>query len=135
MLFCHLLYHNYTSHAHKQQPLQQQQYKEFYKKEGHSRFPTTSRTDLAKFVTHVRSVYRAKKARAVKNDPNADPTTVGPDLSSSKLLTPERMQALMEINFEFQLWSVDQVSLVTVCVRVCVCAFIYITQLNCCYWC
>jgi hypothetical protein len=46
----------------------------------------------------------------MKNDPNADPSTVGPDLSSSKLLTPERMEALAQVNFEFQLWSVDQVS-------------------------
>lgn len=50
----------------------------------------------------------------MKNDPDADPTTLDPDLSSSKLLTPERMQALAGVNFEFQLWSLDQVSVVVI---------------------
>ena len=32
---------------------------------------------------------------------------VHPDLTKSKLLTPERMEALKTVNFEFQLWTVE----------------------------
>ena len=34
-------------------------------------------------------------------------TTGHPDLTKSKLLTPERMEALKSVNFEFQLWTVE----------------------------
>ncbi|KAG7357092.1 helicase domain protein [Nitzschia inconspicua] len=79
----------------------------FAKEHGHARYPTSKKTDMAKFVTQIRSVYRQKRNRSVKGNPNADPNTVEPDLSSSKLLTPERMEALQSIGFEFQLWTVE----------------------------
>jgi Helicase associated domain len=79
----------------------------FAKENGHARYPTSKKTDMSKFVTQIRSVYRQKKNKSMKGNPNADPDTVEPDLSSSKLLTPERMEALQSIGFEFQLWTVE----------------------------
>ncbi|KAL3920465.1 MAG: hypothetical protein SGILL_003251 [Bacillariaceae sp.] len=79
----------------------------FVKENGHARYPTTRKTDLAKFVMHIRGVYRSKRNKAIQANPSADPSTVEPDLSNSPLLTPERMAALKQIGFEFQLWSVD----------------------------
>ena len=113
----------------------------FYKKNGHSRVPTSQKTDLARFVVHIRCVYRTKKQKMLKADQNAaaaaaaaaqaaakesgtpavagvgvrapfsaatDSMTTGhPDLTKSKLLTPERMEALKSVNFEFQLWTVE----------------------------
>mmetsp|Transcript_19905 Transcript_19905/g.22246 ORF Transcript_19905/g.22246 Transcript_19905/m.22246 type:complete len:715 (-) Transcript_19905:17-2161(-) len=159
------------------------QLKAFYEENGHSRVPTSQKTDLARFVTHIRCVYRTKKQKAIKADPDgvaaaamaaaadaaaavatvdpdsiaaatavADPDgaaatmvvdsdddaaaaatastapiesasenpddststdvpavedVVHPDLSRSKLLTPERMEALKTVGFEFQLWTVE----------------------------
>jgi Helicase associated domain len=84
------------------------QLEEFAKKNGHARVPTSDRSsDLARFVVHIRSVYRNKKAKTIKKDPDADPNNVVPDLTQSTLLTPERMDDLNSIGFEFQLWSVD----------------------------
>jgi hypothetical protein len=147
------------------------QLKTFYDKNGHSRVPTSQKTDLARFVTHIRCVYRTKKQKVVKVDPDGDgdvavavavavatpaaATTaaeaeeeeeedvsedtkkpavavetvtedpkdsadaevvvdpdiaaelIHPDLSRSKLLTPERMEALKTVGFEFQLWTVE----------------------------
>ena len=79
----------------------------FAKENGHARYPTTKKTDVAKFVMHIRSVYRQKKNKAIQMNPGADPNTVEPDLSNSKLLSPERVAALKAIGFEFQLWTVD----------------------------
>jgi hypothetical protein len=79
----------------------------FAKENGHARYPTTKKTDLAKFVMHIRGVYRQKRNKAIMMNPGADPDTVEPDLSNSKLLTPERVEALKRIGFEFQLWKVD----------------------------
>lgn len=116
----------------------------FYNKNGHSRVPTSQKTDLARFVVHIRCVYRTKKQKKLKADQNAatlavaakaagdtadtpgetpaslledvcEPVpavttaakTVHPDLTKSKLLTPERMEALKTVNFEFQLWTVE----------------------------
>lgn len=79
----------------------------YAKEHGHARYPTSKKSDMAKFVTQIRSVYRQKKNKSMKGNPNADPNTVEPDLSSSKLLTPERMEALKDIGFEFQLWTVE----------------------------
>jgi len=101
----------------------------FYKKNGHSRVPTSQKTDLARFVVHIRCVYRTKKQKMLKADQAAaaseglDGSGNGnsngngndsapldenhPDLTKSKLLTPERMEALKTINFEFQLWTVE----------------------------
>lgn len=109
----------------------------FHKKNGHSRVPTSQKTDLARFVVHIRCVYRTKKQKMLKADQNtaaatqvtakpAETTakasedvcepvpaantaanTVHPDLTKSKLLTPERMEALKSVNFEFQLWTVE----------------------------
>jgi hypothetical protein len=81
--------------------------KAFTKENGHARYPTSKKTDMAKFVTQIRSVYRQKKNKSIKVNPNADPSTLEPDLSSSKLLTPERMEDLQAIGFEFQLWTVE----------------------------
>ena len=147
------------------------QLKAFYDKNGHSRVPTSQKTDLARFVTHIRCVYRTKKQKVVKVDPDGDVVKVDPDgddanatpaaatpaaeaekvdeemsedtktpaaaveivaedpkdstdvevvvdpdiaaelvhpdLSRSKLLTPERMEALKTVGFEFQLWTVE----------------------------
>ena len=105
----------------------------FYKKNGHSRVPTSQKTDLARFVVHIRCVYRTKKQKMLKADQIAAaqaiatpvkqasveqqedvscepvPTNAAlhPDLTKSKLLTPERMEALKTVNFEFQLWTVE----------------------------
>jgi hypothetical protein len=106
----------------------------FYKKNGHSRVPTSQKTDLARFVVHIRCVYRTKKQKMLKADQIAAaqavatpvkqasveqqeqdvscepvPTTaaVHPDLTKSKLLTPKRMEDLKTVNFEFQLWTVE----------------------------
>lgn len=82
----------------------------FANKNGHARVPTSDRSsELARFVIHIRSVYRNKKVKTMKKDPDngSDPTSVVPDLSQSTLLTPERMEALKNIGFEFQLWTVD----------------------------
>ena len=97
----------------------------FYKKNGHSRVPTSQKTDLARFVVHIRCVYRTKKQKMLKVEPNATGTisseasakasgntcvpanSAHPDLTKSKLLTPERMEALKTVNFEFQLWTVE----------------------------
>mmetsp|Transcript_18520 Transcript_18520/g.38932 ORF Transcript_18520/g.38932 Transcript_18520/m.38932 type:complete len:411 (+) Transcript_18520:469-1701(+) len=110
----------------------------FYKKNGHSRVPTSQKTDLARFVVHIRCVYRTKKQKMLKADLGAavsaavfpegsanvndlgdsvekavvaDPGAVAedshPDLTKSKLLTPERMEALKTVSFEFQLWTVE----------------------------
>jgi hypothetical protein len=79
----------------------------FTKQNGHARYPTSKKTDMAKFVTQIRSVYRQKRNKSIKGNPNADPSTVEPDLSSSKLLTPERVADLQAIGFEFQLWTVE----------------------------
>jgi hypothetical protein len=110
----------------------------FYKKNGHSRVPTSQKTDLARFVVHIRCVYRTKKQKMLKaesaaatkaaeattteaggsggdacepvpasNSTTAEDKTLHPDLTKSKLLTPERMEALKTVNFEFQLWTVE----------------------------
>ena len=110
----------------------------FYEKNGHSRVPTSQKTDLARFVVHIRCVYRTKKQKMLKADSGAavsaailpeasangddlgdsvekavaaDPGAVAedshPDLTKSKLLTPERMEALKTVSFEFQLWTVE----------------------------
>lgn len=114
----------------------------FHKKNGHSRVPTSQKTDLARFVVHIRCVYRTKKQKMAKVDHSAaavaetgseagsndngipvedaivesidgvaedttDADSSHPDLTKSKLLTPERMAALETVNFEFQLWTVE----------------------------
>lgn len=79
----------------------------FAKANGHARYPTSKKTDMAKFVTQIRSVYRQKKNKGIQMNPNADPDTIEPDLTNSKLLTPDRMEALKAIGFEFQLWTVE----------------------------
>ena len=82
----------------------------YAKKNGHARVPTSDRSsDLARFVIHIRSVYRNKKVKTMKKDPEGgdDMKSAVPDLSQSTLLTPERMEALRNIGFEFQLWTVD----------------------------
>ncbi|VEU41046.1 unnamed protein product [Pseudo-nitzschia multistriata] len=105
----------------------------FYKKHGHSRVPTSQKTDLARFVVHIRCVYRTKKQKMLREAQAVVPATpqasaangeghggasdkankaasegeAHPDLTKSKLLTPERMEALKTVNFEFQLWTVE----------------------------
>lgn len=82
----------------------------FYQKNGHSRVPTSQKTDLARFVVHIRCVYRTKKQKMIKAKPGKDDGSgeaVHPDLTKSKLLTPQRMEALKSVNFEFQLWTVE----------------------------
>lgn len=84
------------------------QLEEYARTNGHCRVPTSDRSsDLARFVVHIRSVYRSQKAKTLKKDPDADPNNTPPDLSTSTLLTPERMEALNAIGFEFQMWTVD----------------------------
>ena len=93
---------------------------DFYKTNGHSRVPTSQKTDLARFVVHIRCVYRTKKQKMIKMENSiklSETTTaattaetsepIHPDLTKSKLLTPERMEALKMVNFEFQLWTVE----------------------------
>lgn len=80
----------------------------FYKKNGHSRVPTSQKTDLARFVVHIRCVYRTKKQKMLKAEQDGvSADQLHPDLTKSKLLTPERMEALKTVNFEFQLWTVE----------------------------
>jgi hypothetical protein len=83
------------------------QLQQFAKEQGHARYPTSKKTDMAKFVTQIRSVYRQKKNKAIQKSPKVDPNEIEPDMSGSKLLTPERLKALEEIGFEFVLWTVE----------------------------
>ena len=84
------------------------QLQEFYKKNGHSRVPTSQKTDLARFVVHIRCVYRTKKQKMIKAESQQEgDIQAHPDLTKSKLLTPERMEDLKTVNFEFQLWTVE----------------------------
>ena len=61
------------------------QLKAFHEKNGHARVPTSQKTDLARFVTHIRCVYRTKNKK-VKADPDAAAAAVG---ATSTTATPE----------------------------------------------
>ena len=61
------------------------QLKAFHEKNGHARVPTSQKTDLARFVTHIRCVYRTKNKK-VKADPDAAAAAAG---ATSTTATPE----------------------------------------------